>query len=137
MWAQARAYDVGPDAMAFDVDVRWQSAMVAEIDVFPQGQTAAPASSLAGDPWLLTGQLGCSGSPSELRRNGHSGRYPPAECLHARRQGHHSPTASDPRHRYDEADEYTSGYLPLLNARGVYVPTGWHAPSPADLPELP
>ena len=29
----ARAYDVGPEAMAFDVDVQWDSALVAEIEM--------------------------------------------------------------------------------------------------------
>ena len=29
----ARAYDVGPDAMAFDVDVQWESELVAEIEM--------------------------------------------------------------------------------------------------------
>jgi hypothetical protein len=29
---EARAYDLGPSAMAFDFDVRWHSQMVAEVD---------------------------------------------------------------------------------------------------------
>ena len=29
----ARAYDVGPDAMAFDVDVQWDSELVAKIEM--------------------------------------------------------------------------------------------------------
>ena len=34
---RAGAYDVGADAMAFDIDVRWESELVAEIDVYPAG----------------------------------------------------------------------------------------------------
>ena len=29
----ARAYDVGPEAMAFDVDVKWESELTAEIEM--------------------------------------------------------------------------------------------------------
>ena len=34
---EARAYDLGPTAMAFDFDVRWHSQMVAEVDAITTG----------------------------------------------------------------------------------------------------
>ena len=33
----ARVYDVGPDALAFDVDVRWRSELRVRLDVVPRG----------------------------------------------------------------------------------------------------
>jgi len=33
----ARAYDVGPEAMAFDVDVKWASATAVDLEVYPTG----------------------------------------------------------------------------------------------------